>query len=725
MKKLIYLLLIFVLVSFNSCGGDGESSSNNSSNNDTERKELLYNYNSDTTAVRNLNTTAVNDYQYVQEVLDETEEKSDFDRVIDVFVSELLTESQPHDNIPSYAPRGVDKSLEVNVVDGIIDYSSYKLKGDLNNDYVVDYKDLDLLKEALYKKDDSSDLNADGVVDVKDIVYLVARLNTEISYFDFYTLDKKKMNIPSRSVFDSKSFRYETEEKKILVVAKDINFASGFNSGLDDINDVWYKQTGWKEEGVELIDEGVQTRAFSDITNKQIIKKAITLIKSNNEPSPYLIGWSISIRFADVVDFSKVDTSGLLSYANDFKELKKMVEEHFKDTDMNRGTYEYLENNNFYYRIGYMRGQKDKYLNGEILVADHFSYYKVYSKNGKKIKIKKVLHFVSQTDYSELKHNMKIDIESDKKIKGKFYITRVGPDPKDKEYSKDILNNKIEFNDIPLGGYLFKYESSCGCEISLSDKVNVFDKSGKTYKITIPDKKANLGVYIRYQDSNNIEIVGKKVDIISDECMSESVQKSLLTDNEGKVMFHDLPIGKYKIYVDGKYKKTILFCKNKTEIIYIDKRWFVKWSIISSPDSIFNGSVTLSNLKIDCEDDSLKVDPKYGKKCLVDYTDAKVVYSGRFLDSDPSVYDILNIWEGMLALSDVKVDISGGNNFYIDVFAGATESEYVGQCWFEWNSSYIENLNEGKEFDLNSLTSNGYNCNVKFKPCDDKSCQEQ
>lgn len=289
---------------------------------DSQFSLLTYNYNVDSSSVRVLSNDAVNANATTQAALSEkinANDNSGFNTVFEIYVNDLLETSFAIDSIPTYAPRGESNHLLSNVVNGQIDYSGFILKGDINSDSKVDFTDLQALKEAIFSGLSISmyDVNLDGSVDVKDIIFLVARIGTEIYCFDFYTPGGEKIiDIPTRSIADSSVFDYPGSETQVMVVPKDINKTSGFTEGLSDINDVWYKKKGWVYQDDAVVIGSSQTYALDSTTGKskgKIISDALNKLIDFDavKNDPYLVGWNLSVQYVDVGTYKALDNYGI------------------------------------------------------------------------------------------------------------------------------------------------------------------------------------------------------------------------------------------------------------------------------------------------------------------------------------------------------------------------------------------------------------------------------
>ena len=315
------------------CNG-GDSSSATSSNSTSQNVTPTYNYLEDGTGVRELNNESVNSFETLQQTLATLkEDKQAFIAYLDKYVLEVLSSTNSVDSLPSYAPRGNNSSQLYSVKNGTLDYSSYRLNGDVNGDYKVDFSDVSLIEDALFSEDNSYDSNGDGIIDVKDLIYTLARLNTEIYYFDFYTKDKQKLSIDTRSISDEKSFSYDGNASEILVVAKDENMASGFSEGLSDSDNEWYHKKGWvADEAIEVISQSPK-RQVRGTSSNDLMRDTIRNV-TKIEPDPYLTGWHFLVSYVDTGRVDDLVPTTVDSFIIFLDEAKGRIHAHFLKSNM-------------------------------------------------------------------------------------------------------------------------------------------------------------------------------------------------------------------------------------------------------------------------------------------------------------------------------------------------------------------------------------------------------
>ncbi len=708
MKELRVLFLAFVAIVTIGCGGGG-------SNNPTKTKESnssyeiikndanvepVYKYNSDKSALLHLNNSRVNEYKDIEDDLANLRgEQKAFNARINRYISELLYFNSLMDSTPSYAPRGSNKSLIVDVKNGKIDYSQYSLNGDINKDFKVDFKDIELFIDALYNNsnDLKYDANKDSIIDLKDLIYILARVGIEIAYFDFYNQNMQKINISTRAIADSKIFAYSGSEKKIIVVAKDINKASGYiDGGLSDSDSEWYHQKGWKLEGAHA------RLMLLRSVNQEIIQASREII--NKEIKPYLTGWHFSVHF---ISNANLEEFGEYSYSVESwrwffeSEIEPKIKSHFSKTDMKRPLKKYLDSRGYACHIGY----DEQSMATEVFTKD-LIVKRSFVLDNKRVVLKELLRVSSILFESEADKTFKAHINSSKKLNGKVTLSRVGPTPKEESFEGDVNDNEIEASDVPYGAYDIEVETDCGCKLPLANKA-VF--TGKKLNLSIDTNKlkANLALIIKSKDNKALK--NKQVTITSKECIKDSFSQSKTTNISGQVIFKDIPIGEYSVSVSGK-TYTIKVCQNTTKTLILpNNKWIYKWI---NHDSIHSGSITIKNLTIDCN--NLITVAGYDM-CMIDYKDKDVTLTGNFgVDLEESYITIERdgIWIQVKNLAYDKIAFE-----YI--FATATKTEHTGMCYFSWKDEYFENLKNYKSFVIT-----GDRCIVEFKTCSDEECSE-
>lgn len=607
MRLLCMLLLSLAILVFSGCnGGDSFSNQKDSDNNpgkitpDTSNQTFDTNKTFDNSkytpksATIQMGSAYVNKYNDIQNtLLSQKANQSDFNLTIDMYMDELLYVHKPVDKIPSYAPRGELRSKIFDVKNGGIDYSSYILEGDFNNDGLIDFKDIDLLKEELYKNVNSSafdekyDLDKDGKLDIKDLLTLTSRLLTNISYFDFYDVNGKKLDIATKEYSDPKNISYNGSETKIMVVAKDMNKASSYTDTLSDINSVWYKQSTTKSRGY-----------FNDKKEFGDRQAAINYVNKNLQKyvdiSPaYVTGFRYNAKL-----FSSIDGMDFIDFSTSsgtIESIAKDIENHFP-TKLGFKYKKSITSKQVIFHIGNLEDKKHTGVNALRGIL------KITTKVGNETITKLVsLHVGSVTFYSTnetIKANVKDT--SGNGAKGTLSLNRYGPLPKEQTFTKEATGDFI-FTDGAFGGYTFSFANECGCEVPLEpSKKDIVVDSDKNLNLQITKMQKDISVKLTYKDSEGKPIKNKKVTVSeTSKCRSKGHVPGTMvktTDDNGVVSFtNNFTSGEFLI--DGT---SYNFCEDTDKSMSGDSLWDVEFTY-SGPVSAQNRA---ENVKIFTKDDS-------------------------------------------------------------------------------------------------------------------------
>jgi len=596
MKKI--LLILSAMMLFTGCGSNDEEKKNidvnkteesNVTTPDTSSVDytipLKYNYNKDGSSNRRLAPIYVNQHKEIQKKLDEKKSDSvEFYSILSGYIGDLYRNTESFNMLPVYAPSGESKSQMVTVTNGQVDYSSYKLKGDVDFNGEVDFTDLKLLSEAILNDIDSFqyDVNGDGKIDTADIIDLIARFGNEIRYFDFYTKNGKKLSIDTRTIDEEKHFTYNGSETQIMVVAKDRNHASAYERGLSDIDDVWYKKDGWSlEQTLPPLNKNKLSKSNSELFKNRVNnwtfydlgKISVGEYLKNH---PYLVGWKFGLSaqlssYNGGVSNSKnlmprVDEEPLKSY---LKLMETEIMKYFSTTDMGyppkvqKDKWEYL------YTVGALIDKNYHQMQGLYLDA-------VY-KNSITEETINIRHFYlwDMTLYYSPESYMlvgELTRSNEQEIKGKVTAGRIGPD-KQAVYESEILDDSFEVSPVPFGTYALTYEDECTC-ISTLDENYVFEVEGEIPKFNIKDNKVK--VKLQLLDKESEPIGNKVIKIVAKSCVASNDDEksfSSSTDDKGYIDFNNVPIGDYIVYADGKENSEIHFCEAYDGKIFDEKLW--------------------------------------------------------------------------------------------------------------------------------------------------------
>ncbi len=585
MKKTLMIASAAVAALLIGCGSGSSSGTpvaenGASSSSVSSTTSILYDYNTDKSSLYLLPPVFVNQYKEVQKSLDNAkDDEGKFYSLLGSYIADLIKSSTSLDTLPSYAPRGDLSSHIVSVSNGTIDYSDYILKADIDLNSEVNFEDLKLLSSAILNADNSFqyDVNRDGVVDTADVIYLLARLNSEIKSFDFYTTNGQKLNIPSRDVGATRSFTYTGSEIQIMVVAKDINNVSGFETGLSDIDEAWYKQTGW------VLQSAPQRRGVTDDWNFDTLgQESIGEYLNNNA---FLIGWKTNIMehsMNTAIPFQSFNEEPFASY---IELLEQEVMLHFKDTDMNHPPERSIQNPNeiidntgaiYFHTYDYAVGIVNDSNPNTYMQMQNLALSSAYILGERSITIKHYYYW-SMEAYMSLEENrltgtIELTDTSDR-IEGSITGMRIGPDPKDAIYEGSITENTFKLNNpVAFGAYLLTYTDECSCQKVLDEAYVFEDETPLHYELTVDKAKVTLALL----NKEGEPISGKDILIMATPCVSANIEdKSFnsITDADGKVIFEDVPIGKYTVYVANKENSEISFCETYSGTLSPEVLW--------------------------------------------------------------------------------------------------------------------------------------------------------
>ena len=730
MKRFILSSIVMALLI--GCGGGGSSTT--PSKNDTNQSSIpnhsdvssIYNYAKDTTALRKLNNETVNSYKEVEKKLKKTTDEKAFNLILNQFITDVLSGSTSTDKLLSYAPRGKDRSLTVDVKNGQIDYSKYTIKGDINDDYSVDMQDIALMKTALFNDDVSYDVNGDDNLDLTDLVYLLARLNSEIKYFDFYDKNYQKLPITRRSVDDSKVFDYKGKLTQVIVVAKDENGASGFSDTLSDIDKVWYKKKGWKYSESTLISESnplalskiIQLKDNSSTSNSasHMVLRAVRAV-TQITPDPYLIGWHFDVKFVETGGFDGFGETGIDQFSWAIKQGKDKIDSHFRKTNMGKPGKKVQSLTEYVYHIGSTSAKSNE------IKADDISYVDAYTLDGEKVTIKRVVHATSVLYESSADKILKGKVNASVTLKGDVTAKRKGPNPKEEDFKGTVKDNKIEIKNIPFGDYSFSMKTACQCKIDLGNFI--YDSTSAQTNFSIDDSKVKATITIDVVDAQDTPLENKNVEIEQMSCLDQGsggnsaiFSKSGVTDDLGEVKFENMPIGDYMVRVDGKDIRTIHFCQNSSEKVILNPKWYLKYSANAIDVPFETGYMIVKGFEYKCDKETGS--SLLGKNCTMVYNDNRDVtikYGGSFSKSNLTP---LEIDEHSLQANYHIPNIGYGKVLFMSNQTTGTFNGYT--CAGKWSSSYSEKLKNGVAFNITESSDAG-TCKLEFKPCTKELCE--
>lgn len=734
MKKITLISVILVTLIAVGCGEDNSTKNKKDPNIPQESTEIVenynltldYDYNSDGSATQELLPLHVNRYEDVQNKLNTlNNDKEAFDNYYEWYIGDLISTQRAIDSHPSYAPRGNGKSLVVIVSNKKIDYSAYKLLGDFDANGEVNFKDEALLKEAIYQNNHDSkyDMNIDGKVDISDMINLIARIATEIKTFDFYTLTGEKLDIPSRNFTSTRSFAYDGGEQSVMVVAKDINNVSGFESGLSDIETLWYIESAGSSKNKQK--EGLEATSPERIA---FVRETLAYIKQ--DPEPYLLGWKISVKFRTTDGFYlEMDSQGLIDMDGDsyFGTLESEINPHFRDTTMDKETKRLLEKNRYLYHIGAGRYEKDEKVDGKYdfdLSADSFrTHVKAFRKtlktsktvNGKTIFISSIAHGSSVVFTSDADKTLSGFIKEDGELiqdKGKIKATRIGPDPEDVSYESEQLNHaEYKLENIPFGAYKIEYERGCGC-VEIIDDEFIFSENREYVDEDFDIEKKEVTVKLTILDKDQNPLTGKNVKIKSDACLVDENTFFDTSDSSGKVEFNEVPIGKYIVYVDDEESSTINFCNDYNGNVFAEQLWDID---VSFTGRSYSNEWHWDNIKIADSQEPLKIEydseypfpymHQHGGKTLVDTSFYDNTDGGLIFAYYPEAYTYSN---GLaLIKKGYSIDLQ-------DLIVGESPIYMAGDTYFSCGDEAITPTWDGIQTSLSAAQEAAYIKNETF-----------
>ncbi|MEA1918201.1 MAG: SpaA isopeptide-forming pilin-related protein, partial [Campylobacterota bacterium] len=704
------------------------------------------------------------------------DDREAFDAYLKIFETELFnsdfttTGSAPIKrnvalDTPSNAPLGDAKSMTVTLKDGKIDYSAYRLKGDVNGDSIVDFSDITLLNDAIFTNYYTSDydVNSDSKIDLADIIDVSARLLTEIGYFDFYTTAGVKLDIATRSAQAEKIFSYDGTATQVMVVAKDTNMVSSFATGLSDLDEVWYKQEYVIDDVTpdysSSMKENTLTRATRSETCTYIpgprVPPKVSSIKHSllrqaiafavdAQPEEHLTGWNFSVRYGYRGNWSDQD-SGLLH--TDFTDAKKTVDLHFAKADMGIPPDIRLSTEKeFVYTAGRRMGITTK------VSADHSIHNDaICTKEGKRIRRKYIILASSVLSISNPIYALTGTVEGEP-FKGKLFLHRIGPTPAEKDFEALIEGKTFSAPFLPYGEFTVKAETECGCELQLSDKF-IFTDTTSSVSISNPsDATQEVYLSLDVKDKEQKKIEGAEVTIIADECAVEAFTDSATTDSNGNVRFENLKPASYKVLVDGKPAKTILICANTNTVVNIVENPLWKFHTTFTSSFPGSGSMTIKKFPIEIDKmheseyfdiDEINANLPAGEKVTQDFIDnlnaqgtpAFIVFVGNDYQSYPENTTIS--YSGLAydsGLSPLLVSADGVDWSALKFVDGVPEPYQIGSM--SGTSGAVSGLDcpgtlpadfESKVISgepIGPWTSSGYenSCTFLFEPCQNEAC---
>ncbi|WHH61339.1 dockerin type I domain-containing protein [Petroclostridium sp. X23] len=452
----------------------------------------------------------------------------------------------------NYFPLKGNNEVKVKIKDSKIDFSGYKLDGDVNSDGAINEKDLGIIMEKFLNssKEKEFDLNNDGNLSTQDIQYVCDRILTEVVTFGFYDKDGKKTGIPaipfgSKQIVNIKEYPAVSlkEGDDVTVVPEDVNGASTRNvpppPGIG------------QQEAIPELEEIVETLINQlDVT-----------------PEKYLVGWSASIQAIG----RSVETSPNTKAANVLNEgiltpyLSRLTEA-FKSK---------VEALHFKYHMKYGVKYIEKPHRWQASAGIHFSNFfsKGYKTDVESINKTQVISHTTQdggrtvkriiayrstimyTDYSSPREGT-LEVAGWGNVFGDLEVQRVGPGKGHDDIKNEV---KVEKGHIPkldplyTGDYrvTLKHED-CGLNMVLDEDHVYRHDEDYVFNVKIANKVKVTGKAI--DKITREPLKNKKVELIS-KCPKLNIEKiePEMTNNAGSFTFNDVPYGIYELKIDDEY----------------------------------------------------------------------------------------------------------------------------------------------------------------------------
>lgn len=443
---------------------------------------------------------------------------------------------------------------------------------------------------------------------------MISLLTTQVVYFDFYTTTGVKLEIATRSFDDPRVFDYSGEESEVMVVPKDINYVSGFEKGLSDIESLWYKQS---------VNRSTRRAVTSDstLTPAEEVKKILDVIIDNDEvnTNPYLLGWKVSLQYNENDQFPELGNEDALNYLeSEIMEKQKIVEEHFTKTTMKKETRRFLDGQQYLFFIGDGRYEKDD--NGDYrlnLKVGEFDVLVIAKReavkrsitlsDGKPVVTTLLIHGSSVIFTSNSKKTLKGSVKYlDKSANGTLELERLGPLPKDVKSQEKITYGTFRFDaKLPFGAYKVDYKNSCACPYAIDDEY-IFNQNYQETAFLLPPHESLADVSLKLVDSKDEAVKNAKVELKSKACVESETQEIFIgkTNSDGLVHFEAVTIGDYDVYVNDVINTEIHFCADHTATLHAEPASM--WDInITFHGRFTNYEKSYKNIKIAGKDDTL------------------------------------------------------------------------------------------------------------------------
>ena len=711
-----------------------------------------YNYNEDMTAFLKIKQQVCNNWQDALNDINLTDISNlpNIFEAYQVYLSNAL-EKDPLQNALIYAPRGSAGDFNVSVSNGQIDLSDYKLPGDVNGDGNVSQEDADMLINALTMRSimqpnvQRYDLDKDGMVDVRDLLYLDARLLTQVKYFDFYTTDGNSLGLPSLAYEDRKYNLVDINSSisTVRVIARDENGASSSKNTNITANE-WYK------------DYQALDRKLSKTYTCSIAPEEFSSLYPTAE-GKYVIGFMGSASFISghLVNKQGIIDDGLIGCFPDiiYMYLISKTHKYFIPTDMG-------------YNVKFAAGNKITLAvaDGYRLSSDDMKDIKTYNKkianlqyevhakdktvmrrflhNGKYINVYAMLRINAVFRESLKKFSMKGKIIRNTQDKykdcGKIRYDRFGPARQEDSEKTNIQPDstgitKYEFSPVlSMGHYHASIIWPKGSE-KLLDSNFIVKQKNDVKDFNIPLSKGNINGHL--YDYYDRPLKNKEITIHS--TCDDSYAKQVTTDGEGYFEFKDMDTGEYEVILDSKPKAVVYQPGGGATKDIKDKPY---WKMSIKYSSIYpygTGTLSVKRFKLDCENATDGGSSNIlEKSCTEIYDDgtvidniendddkAKITYNGKLIN-DPNLNIPLTITTYGVAFN-AAIKIPGTTEQIHSVTTKQSSFNTYGICRgvFPDAENALNLIKENGK--IHFKTFGNATCEFTLEPCKNNSCEDE
>jgi len=584
MRNLFLVLLLTLLVAFAGCGGGDDKSSTStdtSVGNDTfieytpavfKASSNAYNFNDDGTALLSIEQLILNQWEvpFPQDAFNAAD-KEGKRKFYEAYIASAITQSESL--LPIYAPQGDAGDFSVDVNNGVIDFTNYKLPADIDGDGQVTLdEDATLLIDALVDNVQGSvyDVNSDNVVDNRDLLYLVARLLTQVDSFHFYTTDGKELGVKAKLWDDSHvvdlSALSDTPQQ-VRIIVRDINGASSVKDEPSITQDEWHS-------GSTLVKSPKLSR---DTNTSCSIESSILENLFPPAESKYVIGFQGSVKhvMGETVNGEAISQSDISNCFNQIvlEYFNSDIHKYFVPYNMNEsanwamGGVTVVVRDGFNYDVDLLRNISafnaySKDIPAEVH-ARNVSIKNSYTKGDKIIYTYSMVHIEAVYQESDAKYPLKGKITREATDPyddcGSVTLNRVGPGPASHTDSKtstelEGMDASYEFEDnLAMGHHsaILTWEEGSTYEL---DENYMFIKDEKSYDFAIPMKYT--AIKGKVLDANDEPVEGVNLSLIST-CPGGPPRQFSTSKDDGSYEFGEVYIGEYNIQIENETKAVV------------------------------------------------------------------------------------------------------------------------------------------------------------------------